>query len=148
MERFWKDLKDHAIKIVNYEEKEMIPLSDKETKSYEKQKVCYICKKRVSTDENDKNEFKLYRNIRDHCHYTKKFREAAHSLCNLRYKTSKEILIVFQNGYTYDWQFIINKLEKKNWGQLECLGENTKTYITFSVPIKKELNNGKKIQIG
>ena len=30
----------------------MIPLSDKETKSYEKQKVCYICKKRVSTDEN------------------------------------------------------------------------------------------------
>ena len=113
MERFWKDLRDHAIKIVNYEEKEMIPLSDKETKSYEKQKVCYICKKRVSTDENDKNEFKLYRNIRDHCHYTKKFREAAHSLCNLRYKTSKEILIVFQNGYTYDWQFIINKLEKK-----------------------------------
>ena len=47
MERFWKDLRDHAIKIVNYEEKEMIPLSDKETKSYEKQKVCYICKKRV-----------------------------------------------------------------------------------------------------
>ena len=26
-------------------------------------------------------------------------------------------------------------------GQLECLGENTEKYITFSVPIKKELEN-------
>ena len=35
MERFCKDLKDHAIKIINYEEKKMIPLTDKENKSYE-----------------------------------------------------------------------------------------------------------------
>ena len=38
----------------------MIPLTDKETNPYEKQKVCYICKKEFSTDENDKNVFKLY----------------------------------------------------------------------------------------
>ena len=50
MERFCKDLRDHAMKIINYEEKEMIPLTDKETKSYEKQKVCYICKNEFSTD--------------------------------------------------------------------------------------------------
>ena len=29
MERFCKDLRDHAIKIINYEEKEMIPPTDK-----------------------------------------------------------------------------------------------------------------------
>ena len=33
---------------------------------------------------------------------TEKFRGAAHSICNLTYKTPKEIPIVFQNGYTYD----------------------------------------------
>ena len=33
----------------------MIPLTDKEKKSYEKQKVCYICKKRFSTDDDSKN---------------------------------------------------------------------------------------------
>ena len=60
MGRFCKGLRDHAMKIINYEEKEMIPLTDKENKSYEKQKVCYICKKEFSTDENDKNVFKLY----------------------------------------------------------------------------------------
>ena len=30
-------------------------------------------------------------------------------------------------------------------GQIECLGENTEKYITFSVPIKKEHDNGKTI---
>ena len=59
MERFCKDLRNHAMKIINYEEKEMRLLTHKETNSYEKQKVCYICKKEFSTDENDKNPFKL-----------------------------------------------------------------------------------------
>ena len=47
------------MKSINFEGKEMIPLTDKENKFYEKQKVCYIRKKEFSTDENDKNEFKL-----------------------------------------------------------------------------------------
>ena len=55
MERFCKDLRGHTMKTINYEEKEMIPLIDKENKSHEKQKVCYICKKEFSADENDKN---------------------------------------------------------------------------------------------
>ena len=130
MKKFCEDFKDLAIKI-NYKEKEMILLTDKETKSYEKQKVCYICKKEFSTDENDKNAFKLYHKVRDHCHYTGKFRGAAHSICNLRYKTPKEIPFIIN-----DYPFIINHLAKEFDGQLECLGENTEKYITFSVPIK------------
>ena len=59
-----------------------------------------------------KNEFKLYHKVRDHCNYIEKFRGTAHSICNLRYKTPKQIPIVFHNGYIYDWQFIINELEK------------------------------------
>ena len=38
----------------------MIPLTDKENNSYEKQKFCYIYKKEFSTDKNDTNVFKLY----------------------------------------------------------------------------------------
>ena len=44
IERFWNDLRDRAMKIINYEEKEMIPLADKENKPYEKQKVLHIQK--------------------------------------------------------------------------------------------------------
>ena len=118
----------------------MLPLTDEENKFYETQKVCNICKKGFSTD-NDKK----YHKVRDHCHYTGKFRGAAHSICNLRYKTPKEIPVVFHNGSTYDYHFIINKLAKEFDGQLECLGENTEKYITFSVPISKELDNGKTV---
>ena len=123
----------------------MTPLTDEENKSYKKQKVCYICKKKFSTDKNDKNVFKLYHKVRDHCHYTRKFRGAAHSIWNLRYKTPKEIPVVFHNGSFYDDHFIINKLAKEFDGQLECAGENTEKYITFSVPIEKEFHNNKKI---
>ena len=113
MERFCKDLREHAMKIINNEEKEMIPLTIEENKSYKKQNVCHICKKEFSTAKNDKNAFKLYHEHRDHCHYTGKRREPAHSIWNLRYKTPKEIIIVFHNGSTYDYHFIVHKLPKE-----------------------------------
>ena len=53
MERFCKDLREHTMKIINFEEKEMIPLTDEENKSYKKQKLCFICKKEFNTDKND-----------------------------------------------------------------------------------------------
>ena len=63
-------------------------------------------------DENDKNAFKPYHKGRDHCHYTGKFGRAAHSICNSRCKTPKEIPAVCHNGSTYDYHFIINQQEK------------------------------------
>ena len=65
MERFSKDLKEHATKIINYGKKEMIPLTNKQNKSYKKEK---ICNKGFSTDDDNKKHHKF----RDHCHYTGK----------------------------------------------------------------------------
>ena len=113
--------------------------------SFIKRKKFFTYVKKIGTNENDKNAFKLYHKVRDHCHYTRKFRGAAHSICNLRYKVPKIIPIVFHNGSTYDYHFIIKQLAEDFKGQFECLGENTEKYITFSVPIKKELDNGKTI---
>ena len=58
---------------------------------------------------------------------------------------TKKNPVVFHNGSTYDYHFIIKQLAKEFDGQFECLGENTEKYITFSVPIKKELDNSKTI---
>ena len=88
-------------------------------------------KKKISTDDGNKK----YHKVRDHCYYTGEFRGAAHNICNLRYKTPKEISIVFHNGSTYDYHFIINHLAKEFNGQLECFGENTEKCITFSAQI-------------
>ena len=111
----------------------MKPLTNSHDKFYEEQKVCHIC-----FDKNEKNKFKLYQKVRDHCHYTGKFRGAAHSICNLRYKVQREIPVKIHNGSKYDYHFIIKELAEEFKGQFECLGENTEKYITFSVPIKKK----------
>ena len=59
MKIFCKDLKDQAMKIINYEKKEMIPLTDKEKETHENQKNCYICEKEFCTDENKKKNLKI-----------------------------------------------------------------------------------------
>ena len=69
----------------------------------------------------------------------------AHSICSLTYKVIKEIPVAIHNGSIYDYHFIIKQLAEEFEGQFECLGENTEKYITFSVPIKKEHDNAKKI---
>ena len=113
----------------------MISLTTEEKVHYNKQKVCYICKKEF--DNNDRKHHK----VKDHCHYIGKYRGAAHNICNLRYKVPKQIPVVFHNGSTYDYHFIIKELVKEFEGNFECLGENTEKYITFSVPIKKKIEN-------
>ena len=52
---------------------------------------------------------------------------------------------MFHNSSTYDYHFIIKQIAKEFEGQFECLGESSEKYIIFSVPIKKELDNGKTI---
>ena len=81
-----------------------------------------------------------YIKVRDHCHYTGKYRGAAHKRCNLMNNTPREIPVIFHNGSSYDYHFIIKGLAEEFEGNFECLGENKEKYITFSVPIKKESN--------
>ena len=113
MKNFCKDLKTHANKIINYKRKKMMPLTTKEEIYHNKQKMCYICKKEF--DNNDKKNYK----VRDHCHYTGKYRGAAHNICNLRYEVPKEMPIVFHNGSTYDYHFIIKELVEEFEGNFE-----------------------------
>ena len=86
---------------------------------------------------------KKYHEVRDNSHYKGIFRGAAHNICNLRYKTPKEIPVVFPNCSTYDYHFIINQIAKEFEFKFQCLRENIEKFITFSVPINKELDNGK-----
>ena len=103
--------------------------------------MCYICTKEFITSgtiESSSLEGNKRYKVRDHCHYTGKYRGAAHNICNLRYTIPKDIPTILHNDSTYGYHFIIRELVKEFEGNFECLGENTEKYITFSVPIKKE----------
>ena len=91
----------------------MIPLIDSENKFYKEQEKCCICQKEFCYDKKEKNKFKLYQKVRDHCHYTGTFRGAAHSICNLRYKVPQEIPVKIHNGSKYDYCFIIRELAEE-----------------------------------
>ena len=138
-ENFCRDLKELVTEIINCKEKEMTTSTSDVITRYESQKVCHICKEEFCYDKNKSSEFKRYHKVRHHCHYTGKFRGAAHSTCNLRCKVPKKIPIVFHNGLTYDYHFIIKQLAEDFIGQFECLGENTEKYITFSIYNSKKI---------
>ena len=84
----------------------MIPLRNEENESYFKQEVCYICKKISIHD-------KKYYGVKDHCHYTGKYRRARHIGCNLNYKAANGIPVEIHNGYTYNYHYIIKEPAKE-----------------------------------
>ena len=63
----------------------------------------------------------------------------------IRYNRPREISVIAHNASTYDYHLIIKELAKEFEGSFECLGENTEKYITFSVPVEKQHDNGKMI---
>ena len=120
----------------------MTPLTADDVSLCQSQKVCYICKRAFCYDKKQEKRFKLYKKVRDHCHFTGKFKGAAHCVCNLRYKEPHEIPVKIHNVSKYDYHLIIKELAEEFRGEdFECLTENTEKYISFSVPIKRERDN-------
>ena len=78
-------------------------------------------------DKNDEN-YKNKRKVKDHCHYTGKFRGAAHSKCNLNYKAPKDIPIIIHNA-SYDTHFMINQLAEEFKGEKEKTWKNISLFL-------------------
>ena len=144
MEHFTKILGNIFIKYMNFEQKPMDLLTDDEQIQYDNEKVCFLCEKEFCIDKKSK-EYKNYCKVRDHCHFTGKYRGAGHSVSNLKYKVPRFVPVVFHNGSTYDNHLIIKQLSKDFDGYFGCTGENTEKYISFSVTfINKESPNSNK----
>ena len=145
MKKFCESLREQIIKIINFKKKKIKLLTKEQQESYENAKICYICKEKF---QNKYLKDKKYSKVRDHFHYKGEYRGAAHSICNLKYSMPKKIPIAFHNRSNYEYHFIINELAEEFKKQFTCLGDNTEKYITFTVPIKKEVTkidkNGEK----
>ena len=66
---FCKKIRNLAYKFINIYKQPMIDLTEREIYKYENAKYCHICKKVFG-------EAKKHRKVRDHDHYTGKFRGA------------------------------------------------------------------------
>ena len=75
----------------------VISLTKEVYKSCKKQEKCHICEEKFCMDKDDEN-YKNKRKVKDHCHYTGKFKGTAHSKCNLNYKVPKDIPVIIHNA--------------------------------------------------
>ena len=110
----------------SFPEKPMEPLTKAQLKEYKHVTKCHICF-RPFRERNQK--------VRDHCHYSGKYRGAARSLYNLQYKIPSYILVVFHNLTGYDAHMFIKELAKHG-SKMGVIAKNTKDHISFSVNVE------------
>ena len=130
---FIKWLEEDVKAIANIKPKEMI-FTEEDEKHFNKASDCWICRKAL---ENDR--------VRDHCHYTGRYRGPAHNSCNLKYRKPESVSVFFHNLSGYDSHLFIKKLgspdEKEN---IDCIPNNEEKYISFSKTIKTGQYKNKK----
>ena len=105
-----------------------LKLTKQEQISFDKAEICHICRKELLTDKGvDK--------VRDHCHFTGKYRGAAHNSCNLQCRKPMILPVIFHNLQGYDAHLFIKQLSSIP-GELNCIPSTEEKYISFSKKIK------------
>ena len=105
VEKFSKYIEVEAKRLYHmFPERPMDTLTKEQWKRYKISRKCHICYKQFE-GKNPK--------VKDHCHYTGKYRGPAHTLCNLRYKIPSYFPVVFHSLSGYDAHLFIRELGKK-----------------------------------
>ena len=112
------------------EQKPMV-FEDRDREKFISATHCFICEEKFE---------KAKDKVRDHCHFTGKFRGAAHNECNLLYRVPKFLPVFLHNLKNYDAHFIVKALGSIP-GNIKCLANNEEKYISFS----KKFQVGEKI---
>ena len=124
-QRFVEMLEKDIIEIANNPAKKMI-FGIKEKEQFNKETKCWICKGEFKEDD---------KKVRDHCHFTGRYRGAAHNKCNLDYKKPDFTPVVFHNLSGYDSHLFIKHLGFSE-GNIKCIPNNEEKYISFRKSIQ------------
>ncbi|RLU15728.1 hypothetical protein DMN91_011483, partial [Ooceraea biroi] len=130
---FVEQLKDlaHRVKAILSRNVPMKNLTRDECEKYNSATHCHICEKPFASDDT---------RVCDHCHLTGRYRGPAHSNCNLNYKDSYTIPIVFHNLSGYNSHFIIKEIATAFEGAIDVLPINKKKYISFTKHVNESDN--------
>ena len=111
--------------------KEVVPmnLTEEEEEQFQQSTRCCICN---GTFNNSKDKGK----VRDHCHFTGKYRGSAHNKCNLDFCFKHfKIPIFFHNLKNYDAHLIISNFDKLNTekDEVNVIAQNSEKFMFFSL---------------
>ncbi|CAH3154498.1 unnamed protein product, partial [Porites evermanni] len=107
-----------------YRKPKPLVMSEKSNKDFNNAVNCHICGGELDKDR-----------VRDHCHFTGKYRGAAHNKCNLMCKKPRILPVIFHNLQGYDAHLFIKQLAKID-GDLSCIPSTEEKYLSFSKSIK------------
>ena len=135
VEMLERDIKRIQEKL-DFSKKMIFSLKDKD--DFEKAEICWICQK----------EFGREKKVRDHCHFTGKYRGAPHVKCNLQFKKPKCTPVIFHNLSGYDAHLFVKNLGRTE-GNINCIPNNEEKYISFSkdIVVGEYEKDGKKHEI-
>ena len=147
---FVKSLEEDVIDIYDkFKYKKNMKITKKEKQEFQKETVCHICENPLNNDK-----------VRDHCHLTGRFRGAAHSKCNLRFRLPKFYPVIFHNLSGYDTHMFIKELAElndplqdvglsKTKGGIDCIARTEENYISFRKKIVVDVYemDGKRVEV-
>ena len=113
------------VKIISGLGNEKMIITPEEEEQFYQASNCWICGKFLNIKDR----------VRDHCHFTGRYRGPAHNLCNLKYSKPDNISVFFHNLAGYDSHLFIKKLNNIV-GPIDCIPNNEENYISFSKNIK------------
>ena len=126
-ENLFEDEK-YIIDCMNKFKKSDIIMTQKQRQEYNNAKKCYLCGGKF-TDDNKK--------VRDHNHVSGFYRGAAHDKCNLEFKVSNRIPILFHNLKGYDSHHLIKHLGQFN-KEIKVIPNNMEKYVSFSLGTERK----------
>ena len=116
---------EEDVKIISELGNEPMKITPEEQEQFNQASNCWICGKLLN----------LQDRVRDHCHFTGRYRGAACNICNLKYRKPNNISVFFHNLTGYDSHLFIKKLNT-TMGTIDCIPNNEENYISFSKTIK------------
>ena len=113
---FWDKLRSLACSMDEKEDEfhvmEDISIGDPDIDhKFEFDDTCWICKRDIDiSDDDGDDEGSEFNKVRDHCHWTGRYRGPAHNRCNLGLQYKSFIPVFMHNLTGYDMHFLIQSL--------------------------------------
>ena len=94
-------------------------------KDFKNAKSCHICNKEYNNEDVP---------VRDHCHVTGKYRGSAHTDCNLSYRLTNKIYVIFHNLSGHNSYLIMQEIGEFNKDS-NVIPNNMEKYLALMIDI-------------
>ena len=146
IDKFLEKLSAYEVEVTNWlaNPQPMLPLTADEQTKYDASTDCSLCNFPLDIAPTQHERFRWlpdkardnvdnWKKVRDHCHFTGKFRGAAHSWCNLQTKSKFKIPVILHNFRGYDSHLIMRSGNFESYKRISCIANNLEKYMCINL---------------